>query len=65
VIEVKGRTEPGARVMVNGQEVPIIGGDGTFQFFTPQLPNGANIITITAQNAKGGVRTEQKRVVIE
>lgn len=65
VIEVKGRTEPGARVMVNGLEVPIIGGDGTFQFFTPQLPNGASIITITAQNARGGVRTEQKRVVIE
>jgi hypothetical protein len=65
VIEVKGRTEPGARVMVNGQEVPMVGGDGTFQFFTPQLPNGASTITITAQNSKGGVRTEQKRVVIE
>ena len=65
VIEVKGRTEPGARVMVNGQQVPMVGGDGTFQFFTPPLPNGANMITITAQNSKGGVRTEQKRIVIE
>jgi hypothetical protein len=65
VIEVKGRTEPGARVMVNGQQVPLVGGDGTFQFFTPPLPNGANMITITAQNSKGGVRTEQKRIVIE
>jgi len=65
VLEVKGRTEPGARVMVNGQQVPMVGGDGTFQFFTSPLPNGANMITITAQNSKGGVRTEQKRVVIE
>jgi hypothetical protein len=65
VIEVKGRTEPGARVMVNGQQVPMIGGDGTFQFFTPPLPNGSNMITITAQNSKGGVRTEQKKIVIE
>jgi hypothetical protein len=51
--------------MVNGQQVPLVGGDGTFQFFTPPLPNGANMITITAQNSKGGVRTEQKRIVIE
>jgi hypothetical protein len=65
VIEVKGRTEPGARVMVNGQQVPMVGGDGSFQFFTSPLPNGAHMITITAQNSKGGVRTEQKRVVIE
>jgi hypothetical protein len=65
VIEVKGRTEPGARVMVNGQEVPIIGGDGTFQYFTPPLPNGSHMITITAQNSKGGVRTEQKKILIE
>jgi hypothetical protein len=65
VIEVKGRTEPGARVMVNGQQVPMVGGDGSFQFFTPQLPNGANVITVTAQNSKGGVRTEQKRILIE
>jgi len=65
VIEVRGKTEPNARVMVNGQQVPIVGGDGSFHFFTPPLPNGANMITVTAQNARGGVRTEQKKVVIE
>jgi hypothetical protein len=65
VIEVKGKTERNARVMVNGAEVPYIASDGSFQFFTPPLPNGENIITVTAQNAKGGVKTRQKKVVIQ
>jgi hypothetical protein len=65
VIEIKGKTDPQARVMVNGSEVPFIKGDGTFSFFTPPLPRGENIITVTAQNTRGGVKTQQKRVVIE
>jgi hypothetical protein len=65
VIYLKGKTEPGARVMVNGQEVPLIRPDGTFDFFTPPLSNGENTITVTAQNTKGGVKTQQKKVVIE
>jgi hypothetical protein len=65
VIEVQGRTEPAARVMVNGQEVPMVGSDGSFHYFTPPLPNGESLITVTAQNAHGGVNTQQKRVVIQ
>jgi hypothetical protein len=65
VIEVTGKTEEGARVMVNGREVPIISDDGTFHYFTPPLPNGENLITVTAQNAKGGVNTHQEKVVIQ
>jgi hypothetical protein len=65
VIEVKGKTEAGARVMVNGREVPIVGDDGTFHYFTPPLPNGENVITVTAQNLKGGVNTRQEKVVIQ
>jgi hypothetical protein len=65
VIEIKGRTEPDARVMVNSQEVALIGGDGTFHHFTPPLPTGENIITVTAQNAKGGVHTITHPVVIQ
>ncbi len=64
-IEVRGKTEPNARVMVNGAEVPVLQGDGSFQFFTPALPNGENVITVTAQNAKGGVNTQQKKIVIQ
>jgi hypothetical protein len=29
------------------------------------LPNGENLVTITAQNAKGGVKTQQEKVVIQ
>ncbi len=65
VIEVRGKTEASARVMVNGEEVPFIANDGTFHYFTPPMPNGENVITITAQNSKGGVNTQQKKVVIQ
>ncbi|MDP9263283.1 MAG: hypothetical protein M3O85_03065 [Acidobacteriota bacterium] len=65
VIEIKGRTEPGARVMVNGEEVPLVSNDGRFDYFTSPLPNGENVITITAQNAKGAVNTQTKKIVIQ
>jgi len=65
VIEVTGKTEVGARVMVNGREVPIVSDDGTFHYFTPPLANGENLITVTAQNSKGGVNTHQEKVVIQ
>ena len=65
VIEVTGKTETGARVMVNGREVPIISTDGTFHYFTPPLPTGEAVITITAQTAQGGVNTQQKKIIIQ
>lgn len=65
IIEIRGKTEANARVMVNGQEVPLIQSDGSFQFVTPPLPTGENVLTITAQNAKGGVNTKQKKIVIQ
>ena len=65
IIEVRGKTEASARVMVNGAEVPVIGSDGHFQYLTPPLPNGENVITVTAQNSHGGVNTQTKKVVIQ
>ena len=65
VIEVKGKTQQGARVMVNGEQVPVIDDDGKFNYFTPALPTGESVITITAQNEKGGVATQTKKVVIQ
>jgi len=65
VLELTGKTEVGARVMVNGQEVPVVAGDGKFHYFTPPLPLGESVITITAQNKQGGVNTLQKKVVIQ
>jgi hypothetical protein len=65
VLELTGKTESGARVMVNGREVPVVGADGSFHYFTPPLGTGENLITVTAQNAKGGVNTVQKKVVMQ
>ncbi len=65
VIQLKGRTERGARVMVNGEEVPVVGEDGKFNYFTPPLPTGVNVITVTAQNTRGGVATKTQSVIIQ
>jgi hypothetical protein len=65
VIEVTGKTQTGARVMVNGSEVPMIGTDGSFHYFTPPLPTGEAVITVTAQTAQGGVNTQQKKIIIQ
>ena len=65
VIELTGKTEVGARVMVTGREVPVVGADGSIHYFMPPLPPGESLITITAQNARGGVNTVQKKIVIQ
>lgn len=65
VIEVSGKTQMGARVMVNGREVPMVTGDGTFHYFTPPLATGEAVITVTAQTAQGGVNTQQKKIIIQ
>ena len=65
VIEVTGKTQTGARVMVNGSEVPLVSSDGAFHYFTPPLPTGEAVITVTAQTAQGGVNTQQKKIIIQ
>ncbi len=65
VIEVTGKTQTGARVMVNGSEVPMVASDGSFHYFTPPLPSGEAIITVTAQTAQGGVNTQQTKIIIQ
>jgi hypothetical protein len=65
VIEVTGKTQTGARVMVNGSEVPMVTAEGKFHYFTPPLPTGEAVITVTAQTAAGGVNTQQKKIVIQ
>jgi hypothetical protein len=50
--------------MVNGQEA-VVSSDGTFHHFTTQLPTGENVITVTAQNAKGGFNNISRPVNIQ
>jgi hypothetical protein len=63
--EIVGRTEPGARVMVNDQPVFSVAPDGTFKHFTQALPQGTSQITVTAQNAKGQMAVRRKPVYIQ
>ena len=65
VIEVTGKTQTGARVMVNGSEVPMVNPDGGFHYFMPPLPTGEAVITVTAQTAQGGVNTQQQKIIIQ
>jgi len=66
VVEVVGRTDPGATVIINNEQVFSIAADGSFRHFTSPLPTaGENQITITAQNRKGDTNTIRKTIVIE
>jgi hypothetical protein len=66
VVEVQGKTEPGASVIINNEQVFSMAPDGTFRHFTPPVSKpGANQITITVQNRKGDTKTIHKTVVIE
>lgn len=66
VLEIIGRTEPGATVLVNNETVFSVAPDGKFKHFTNPLPNsGASLVTITAQNSKGKVATLRKTVTIQ
>ena len=66
VIEVVGRTEPGAIILVNNEPVFSVAPNGSFKHFTTPLTNrGANRITITAQNSEGKVATVRKTITIQ
>lgn len=64
VVEVIGRTEPGAALIINGQAVADIARDGTFRFFTDPLGRGSQTILITGQNRRGGTATKRIPIVI-
>jgi hypothetical protein len=54
MVEIRGKTAPGARVIINGSEIPSVNLDGTFQYIIPSMMKpGDNMITVTAQNSKG------------
>lgn len=66
VIEIVGRTEPGATVLINNEPVFDVAADGSFKHFTAPLPAvGSNQITITAQNSKGKIATLRKTITIQ
>ncbi len=64
VVEVIGRTEPGAALIVNGQPVANIQADGRFRHFTEPLTRGSQTIVITGQNRRGGTAIKRVPIVI-
>ncbi len=66
IFEIIGRTDPGASVLVNEEPVPLVAADGSFKHFTSPLPHkGKNIITITAQDRSGNLKTLKREVFID
>jgi hypothetical protein len=63
-VEISGRTEPGAALIINGQPVPNIARDGTFHHFTEPLLPGEHTIVVIGQNRRGGTATEKVSVVV-
>jgi hypothetical protein len=63
-VEITGRTEPGAALIINGQPVPNIAKDGTFRHFTEPLLPGEHTIVVIGQNRRGGTAKQQVSVVV-
>lgn len=64
VIEVIGRTEPGATLMINGDQVADIQSDGSFRYFTQPMQKGSHTLAITGQNRRGGTVIKRVEVMI-
>jgi hypothetical protein len=64
VVEIIGRTEPGAALIVNGQPVPIIAADGSFRHFTEPLEPGQHTIVIIGENRRGGTAQQKVTIVV-
>jgi hypothetical protein len=64
VVEIIGRTEPGAALIINAQSVPNIAKDGTFHHFTEPLLPGEHTIVVIGQNRRGGTNKQQVSVMI-
>lgn len=59
ILEVKGVSDLGAIVMINGEPAAVVFPGNSFRHFVGPLPSGTTIITITSQNDQGGVNTKQ------
>lgn len=62
ILQVKGKTEPGASVTVNGRRVDVEG-DGTFNDFITLEKIGKQDVLIRATGLNGGVRELRRAVV--
>ncbi|HTC61603.1 MAG TPA: FecR domain-containing protein [Candidatus Saccharimonadales bacterium] len=64
VVEITGRTEPGAALIINGEQVANVQGDGQFKYFTSPLTRGSQTIVLTGQNRRGGTAIKRVEIVV-
>ena len=64
VVEIIGRTEASAALIVNGEPVADIARDGRFRYFTQALSRGSHEIVVTGQNRRGGTAIKRVSIVI-
>ena len=64
VVELLGRTEPSAALIINGEAVADIRPDGHFRYFTQPLGRGSHEIVVTGQNRRGGTAIKRVSIVI-
>jgi hypothetical protein len=63
-VEVSGRTEPGAILIINGEQVADIDSSGHFRYFTQPMTSGSHTIVITGQNRRGDTTIKRVDIVI-
>ncbi len=63
-VEVMGRTEPGAILIINGEQVADIDSSGHFRYFTQPMTSGSHTIVITGQNRRGDTTIKRVDIVI-
>ena len=64
VVELVGRTEPSAALIINGEAVADIRPDGRFRYFTQPLSRGSHDFVITGQNRRGGTAIKRLSIVV-
>jgi hypothetical protein len=64
VVELIGKTEPGAALIINGQAVANIAADGTFRHFTEPLEPGEHTLVVIGSNRRGGTAKRQIPIVV-
>jgi hypothetical protein len=63
-VEIVGRTEPGAVLDINGEQVADIDSSGHFRYFTQPMTSGSHHIVIMGQNRRGDTTIKPVDVVI-
>jgi hypothetical protein len=63
ILQVKGRTEPGASVTVNGQRIDVQS-DGAFNEFIQMAKAGRQYVVIKAVGINGGAKEERRSVLV-